>query len=197
MRDKHAITKALNDWLIDTGPWILKKINNGNGFRQYLKNILANGLCLYLIAWIPWNLSFRYILFHDKRLPTMLWHHNARVNSHQRWKQTRFRVCFHLWCELTNTMNVTEWQVSWNSPKLPLLITCPDMEAFSRLSWETLVLFHLTFHLTHSAFHFTVHALNSLPLFPTSFTGWFVTLQFTTWKYLGDTSTAQHRHDIE
>ena len=23
------------------------------------------------------------------------------VNSHQRWKQTRVRVCFHLWCELT------------------------------------------------------------------------------------------------
>ena len=23
------------------------------------------------------------------------------VNSHQRWKQTRFHVCFHLWCELT------------------------------------------------------------------------------------------------
>ena len=31
----------------------------------------------------------------------MLWHHNARVNSHQRWKQTRLRVCFHLWCKLT------------------------------------------------------------------------------------------------
>ena len=45
----------------------------------------------------------------------MLWHHNARVNSHQRWKQTRFRVCFHLWCKLTSTTNVTEWQVSWNS----------------------------------------------------------------------------------
>ena len=45
----------------------------------------------------------------------MLWHHNARVNSHQRWKQTRFRVCFHLWCELTSTINVTEWQLSWNS----------------------------------------------------------------------------------
>ena len=39
----------------------------------------------------------------------------ACVNSHQRWKQTRFRVCFHLWCELTSTINVTEWQVSWNS----------------------------------------------------------------------------------
>ena len=26
-----------------------------------------------------------------------LWHHNARVNSHQRRKQTRNRV-FHLWC---------------------------------------------------------------------------------------------------
>ena len=34
----------------------------------------------------------------------MLWHHNARVNSHQRWKQTRFRICFHLWCESTSTM---------------------------------------------------------------------------------------------
>ena len=66
-------------------------------------------------TWIPWNLSFRYILFHGKRLQTMLWHHDAGVNSHQRWKQTRFRVCFHLWCELTSTMNVTEWQVSWTS----------------------------------------------------------------------------------
>ena len=45
----------------------------------------------------------------------MLWHHSIRVNSHQRWKQMRFRVCFHLWCELTSTMNETEWQVSWNS----------------------------------------------------------------------------------
>ena len=67
------------------------------------------------IPWIPWNLSFRYILFHEKRLWTMLWERNARVNSHQRWKQTRFRVCFHLWCELTSTMNVMEWEVSWNS----------------------------------------------------------------------------------
>ena len=51
------------------------------------------------------------------------------VNSHQRWKQTRNRVCFHLWCELTLALwchsivwspffmkwDVTEWQVSWNS----------------------------------------------------------------------------------
>ena len=53
--------------------------------------------------------------FMKKRLQVMLWHHDARVNSHQRWKQTRFRVCFHLWCELTSTMNVKEWQVSWIS----------------------------------------------------------------------------------
>ena len=66
-------------------------------------------------SWLPWNLSFLYILLHENRLQMMLWHHNTRVNSHQRWKQTRFRVCFHLWCELTSTMNVTEWQVSWNS----------------------------------------------------------------------------------
>ena len=72
--------------------------------------------CEVTLSWMPWNLSFRYISFHEKkRLQMMLWHHNARVNSHQRWKQTRFRVCFHLWCELTSTMNVTEWQVSWNS----------------------------------------------------------------------------------
>ena len=64
---------------------------------------------------IPWNLSFRYILFHDKRLQKMLWHLYAKVNSHQRWKQTRFRVCFHLWCELTSKINVTEWQVPWSS----------------------------------------------------------------------------------
>ena len=66
-------------------------------------------------AWIPWNLSFHYILFHKESLQMMLWHLSARVNSHQRWKQTRFRVCFHLWCELTSTMKVEEWQVSWNS----------------------------------------------------------------------------------
>ena len=54
----------------------------------------------------------------------MLWHNNARVNSHQRWKQTRNRVCFHLWCELTRTINVTEWQVSWNSFKAVLENGC-------------------------------------------------------------------------
>ena len=26
------------------------------------------------------------------------------VNWQQRWKQTRFRVCFHLWCQLTSTI---------------------------------------------------------------------------------------------
>ena len=67
------------------------------------------------ISWNPWNLSFRYSLFHEKRLQTMQWHQNARVYSHQRWQQMRFCVSFHLWCELTSTMNVTEWQVSWNS----------------------------------------------------------------------------------
>ena len=52
---------------------------------------------------------------------TMLWSHNARVNSHQRWKQTRNRVCFHLWCELTSTMSAMHFLLiseneffSWN-----------------------------------------------------------------------------------
>ena len=52
------------------------------------------------------------------------------VNSRQRWKQMRNRVCFHLWCELTSTMNVTEWQVSWTS--------CPSRFTVDRLSHVTL-----------------------------------------------------------
>ena len=73
-------------------------ISTANNYSVLLRNI----------SWIPWNLSGHYILLHEKRLQTMPWHHKAKVNSHQRWKQTRFRVCFHLWCELTSTMNVTE-----------------------------------------------------------------------------------------
>ena len=81
----------------------------------YKVSIFLSISCFRLFsAWFPWN-PFSYILFNGKRLQMMLWHHNARVNSHQRWKHMRFRVCFHLWCELTSTMNVTEWQVSWNS----------------------------------------------------------------------------------
>ena len=75
----------------------------------------TNNIWYKMIPRIPWNLSFCYILFHEERLQMMLWYHNIRVNSHQRLKQTRFRVCFHLWCKLTSTMNVTERQVSWNS----------------------------------------------------------------------------------
>ena len=29
-------------------------------------------------AWFPWNLSFSYIVFYEKRLQMMLWHHNAK-----------------------------------------------------------------------------------------------------------------------
>ena len=44
----------------------------------------------------------------------------------QRWKQTRFRVCFHLWCELTSTIYVTEWLVSWNSCHVFMFVFCLD-----------------------------------------------------------------------
>ena len=39
------------------------------------------------------------------------------VNSHQRWKLTRNRVCFHLWCELTLALwcHSIVWSLfSWN-----------------------------------------------------------------------------------
>ena len=32
-----------------------------------------------IFSWIPYNLSFLYILFREKRLQTMLWHSNIRV----------------------------------------------------------------------------------------------------------------------
>ena len=72
---------------------------------------------IYMISWIPWNLSVHYISFHVKILQTMLWHHSARAIHTKDESKLRFSVCFHLWCELTTTMNVTEWQVSWNSYK--------------------------------------------------------------------------------
>ena len=34
------------------------------------------------------------------------------VNSHQRWKQTRNRVCFHLWCKLTLALRCHS--IVWN-----------------------------------------------------------------------------------
>ena len=54
---------------------------------SYIMSSMKLVIPLHLISW-------------KKRLQTMLWHHNARVNSHQRWKQTRNRVWFRLWCEL-------------------------------------------------------------------------------------------------
>ena len=44
-------------------------------------------------------------------------HSVTLVNSHQRWKQTRNRGCFHLWCELTLALwcHSIVWSLfSWN-----------------------------------------------------------------------------------
>ena len=52
------------------------------------------------------NSMKRYISFHKKRLQMMLRHHNARVNSHQRWKQTWSFMEFMSWCYSCITMLV-------------------------------------------------------------------------------------------
>ena len=39
----------------------------------------------WCMSWIPRNLLFRYISFHEKRLQTMLWHHNAKGSFHAKW----------------------------------------------------------------------------------------------------------------
>ena len=54
-------------------------------------------------TWIPWNLSFRYVPCTGQFTPKM--------------KQTRNRVCFHLWCELTLALwcHSIVWSLfSWN-----------------------------------------------------------------------------------
>ena len=65
------------------------------------------------------------------------------VNSHQRWKQTRYCVCFHLWCELT------------------LALWCHSI-IWSRFSWNKISrnhkfhgihVLHPTFHLKIEVFH--------------------------------------------
>ena len=116
----------------------------GGGNRPPPGSILA--LKKYRFSYVAINAKHEFhetchsitFLFDKKRLQMVLWHHYARVNSHQRWKQTRFRVCFHLWCELTITMNVTEWQISYNSWKsflgrkiLDFKICAPPLEGFA------------------------------------------------------------------
>ena len=96
--------------------------NNSDNLRSELLHEIMN-LVKLVIAWH---------FLHEKRLQTMLWHHNARVNSHQRWKQMRFRICFHLWCELTSTMNVTEWQVRVRGSSQWVHATCSQCSGGSQ-----------------------------------------------------------------
>ena len=113
---------------------------NVRGSDTYVINV-------YCKAWIPWILSFHYILFLEKRLQAMLWHHHTGVNSLQRWKQTRF----HLWCELTSTMkNFMEfmqgvfffWGRWWNSQKQCTIV-------FFQQLWHSKHIFLTIFKLIH------------------------------------------------
>ena len=96
----------------------------------HIMNSMKLVILLYFISW--------------KKTPMMLWHHNAKVNSHQRWKPTRNRVCFHLWCELTCTMDVTEWQATWNSclpcgilEKVPKMLRIPMHSLLEQAALKT------------------------------------------------------------
>ena len=79
--------------------------------------------CLYLSALDPGNplhwrhrpilsITFSVLIAEISQTQIVNWVHEFQetchfvtlivvVNSHQRWKQTRNRFCFHLWCELT------------------------------------------------------------------------------------------------
>ena len=53
--------------------------------------------CLYITTYDPFSCQDCHEFHETCHSVTFI----VLVNSHQRWKQTRNRVCFHLWCELT------------------------------------------------------------------------------------------------
>ena len=117
-----------------------------------------------------------------------MWHLNTRVNSHQRWKQTRFRVCFHLWCELTSTMNVTIWQASYNSCTFFVYTTWPQSLPIparantwaTRASW---------FYLFFSLFLWFSYWDHKLPNVPSWQHGKYVNMLITNMRLLINTTS--------
>ena len=84
-------------------------------FKEYLLYNMTQSAFSNIMNSMKLFISLHF--FKKKRLQTMLWHHNVRVNAHQRWKQTRNRVCFHLWCELTLALcchSMVWCPFSWN-----------------------------------------------------------------------------------
>ena len=66
-------------------------------------------------AWIPWNLSFRYIHCTGQFTPKMKANAEPRLLSSLVWIDSGAVVSQHRLESFSIKQNVTEWQVSWNS----------------------------------------------------------------------------------
>ena len=78
------------------------------------------------------------------------------VNSHQRWKQTRNRVCFHLWCELTLALwchsivcSLFSWNKMYRNDKFHGIDDLMKYKKFE-MRWfhliSTILLYSIKFH---------------------------------------------------
>ena len=92
---RHVVTPQVN--VIYRGSW-WKRINT---FQS--------------LAWIPWNLSFRYIHCTGQFTPKMKANAEPRLISSLVWIDSGVVVSQHPLESFFMKYNVTEWQVSWNS----------------------------------------------------------------------------------
>ena len=94
-------------------------------------------------SWIPWKLSFRYILFHEKKAandavtpqyqsqftPKMKANAVPRLLSSLVWIDFDIVVSQHRLESFFMKLNASEWQVSWNSCQVVLCAeTWPDID---------------------------------------------------------------------
>ena len=103
---------------------------------------LATVACMDFWSWIPWNLSFRYILFHEKSLfsdisrKCILWNMTGAVTLKS--YLVNYTSCLYQKISFSMKWNVMEWQASWKSSWVPHLIN-----KHFKLSWfqsQTLLL---------------------------------------------------------
>ena len=112
--------------------WFMSHIHFGFGSMFCLRNVILCGIGQEDYA--IWSNSKIHCYIHIQLLlkvsPCHEFHETCHsvtfivlVNSHQKWKQTRNRVCFHLWCELTLALwcHSIVWSLfSWN--KMTILV---------------------------------------------------------------------------
>ena len=95
-------------WILHFWFWTLSKATSGGQIRNcdVTLGLIMNSMKIVIpLHFISWKKDSKRCC--DTTIPESI---HTKDES-----KLRFSVCFHLWCELTTTISVTEWQVSWNS----------------------------------------------------------------------------------